>query len=96
MSQAFEIKTEAELAEYGNARSNNSVVSTSQWNKLFAGQVTALGYKRVVRNEAKGYDNRISPPQSYINKAKVLNKKIKIQTSECKKFFTITLVDVAA
>jgi len=94
--KSFEIKTPEELATYGTARGGNSLVPLSSWNKLFSGNVAGIGYPRVVKDANKNYDNRITPPQEQLNKAKALNKKIRITASECKEFFTITLVDVVA
>ena len=94
--KSFEIKTKEELASYGTARGGNSLVPLSSWNNLFSGKVEGIGYPRVVKDENKNYDNRITPPQEQMNRAKALNKKIRITASECKEFFIIKLVDVAA
>ena len=94
--KSFEIKTKEELASYGTARGGNSLVPLSSWNNLFSGKVEGIGYPRVVRDANKNYDNRVTPPQEQLNRARALNKKIRTTVSECKEFFTITLVDVAA
>ena len=94
--KSFDIKTEEELASYGSSRGSNAILSVSQWGKLFNGTIAAIGYPRVVTDEVKGYDNRITPPKDQIDRATSIGKKITIQASECKKYFTIKLVDVAA
>ena len=91
MSEAFIIKTEEELASYGSSRGNKSIVTSSQWNELFNG-AAGIGYPRVVTNEKKNYDNWITPPEAQEKRAATMNKKIKVEASECKKFFKIILV----
>jgi len=77
-SEAFIIKTEEELTHYSSLRGTKSIVSNSLWNELFNG-ASAIGYPRVVTDEKKGYDNRITPPIPQKNRAAAMNKKIKIQ-----------------
>ena len=78
MSEAFIIKTEEELSHYGSLRGKKAIVSNSLWNELFNG-ASAIGYPRIVTDEKKGYDNRITPPEAQKKRAADLGKKIKVE-----------------
>ena len=63
--------------------------------KLFNGTIVIIGsYPRVVTDEVKGYDNRITPPKDQIDRSTSIGKKLPFDF-EVKKYFTTRLVDEA-